>query len=353
MRIAYFAQVQSGSELGVFHKIAGQVGEWRRHGHEARVFLATAGDADAWRQRLGDAVVRRYDGPMSRELALAQLVLAAHRHSPDLLYFRFSLVHPPVLGLGVGVPTVIEVNTDDTHETALWGSARSLYNAATRDVVLRRADAMVFVTTELSTRAAFASFTRRRSVITNGIALDEYPELPVPAGAPPRLVFVGSAGQPWHGIDKLLTLAERRPRWQFDIVGSRDDSGRAPSNIIWHGALQRAAVLDVLALAHVGVGTLALHRNSLDEASTLKIREYLAVGLPVIYGYHDPDADGLGDLSLRIPNCESNVTDSLEAIDRFVEASVARRVPRSSIAHIDVSAKEQQRLELFQAVLDT
>lgn len=353
MRIAYLAHERGGSWSGVSHKIAAQVEQWRLRGNDTRVFLATGADVEEWVKRLGDSLVLGYDGAASRQLVMARLVREVHRYAPDLLYWRFSTVHPPMLALPKRVRTVIEVNTDDTHEYASGSWLRATYNLRTRHFALGRADAMVFVAPELSRRPAFAEFTRRRVVITNGIKLGDYPEFPLPDGPAPRLVFVGSPGQPWHGVDKLLYLAERRPAWRFDIVGWSETSGRALMNVTWHGRLDRGAVLEVLRHGHIGIGTLALHRKALSEATALKVREYLAVGMPVVYACRDSDADGLGPYVLRLPNTEGNVAEGLEAIDEFVRSASGLRVPRDAVAHIDVSAKEGQRLELFDSLLET
>ena len=227
---------------------------------------------------------------------------------------------------------------------------RVLYNRLTRGLLLRRARALVFVTSELSRKPSFAGFRGVHRVITNGIELAAYPSLPAIEGPAPRLAFVGTAGQPWHGLDKLVELAYRRPEWRFDIIGMDSDAWATqapPANVAWHGALDRAGVIDVLATADVGVGTLALHRKSMNEACPLKVREYLAVGLPILYGYSDPDADDLGSHVLRIENTETNVIDALDAIDAFVTRSRGVRVPRSAVGHLDVSVKEGQRLALF------
>jgi glycosyltransferase involved in cell wall biosynthesis len=352
MRIAYFAHERGGSWSGVSHKIAAQVEQWRLRGHEARVFLATGADVEEWRERLGDSVVLSYDGSVSRLLAMTRLVRDVRRYAPDVLYWRFSTVHPPMLALPKRARTVVEVNTDDTHEYASRGPLRANYNLRTRDFAFRRADALVFVANELSRQPAFAAYTRRRVVITNGIKLEDYPVLPLPDDPTPRLVFVGSPGQSWHGIDKLLYLAEQRPEWRFDIVGWSDTSGGSHDNVTWHGQLGRSAVLEVLRQGHVGIGTLALHRKALSEASALKVREYLAVGMPVIYGCSDPDADDLGPYVLRIPNTEANVAENLQVIDGFVRSATSLRVPRDAVAHIDVGAKEGQRLELFRSLIE-
>ena len=77
----------------------------------------------------------------------------------------------------------------------------------------------------------------------------------------------------------------------------------------------------MLASADVGIGTLGLHRKSMDEASPLKVREYLAVGLPVLYGYRDPDADDLQPFVLKVANTPTNVVDELDRIDGFVHGA--------------------------------
>jgi glycosyltransferase involved in cell wall biosynthesis len=258
------------------------------------------------------------------------------------------MFYPPMFWFPRGAALAAEVNSDDVREYALGSHGRARYNSATRRFLLGRARALVFVTDELSASQSFRSFRGRHRVVTNGIRLDEYPVLPAPDNERPRLAFVGTAGQPWHGIDKLVRLAAMRPDWQFDLVGMERTTLDGPPNVTWHGQLERPDVLAVLARADVGVGTLALHRKSMSEACSLKVREYLAVGLPVMYAYRDPDADSLGPYSLRISNTETNVEDDLERIDAFVAASRGVRVPRAGIGHIDMACKEAERLALFE-----
>jgi glycosyltransferase involved in cell wall biosynthesis len=350
MRIVYFAHVNGGGASGVLHKIAGQVDHWRAHGHRVRVLVATRDEVTVWASPLGDAVVRRYAGAASRVTAISSLVRDARAFHPDLIYQRWDLFYPPMLLFPKGVPLVAEVNSDDLQEYALGRPLRSRYNARTRGLVLGRAGALVFVTRELSDGPSFRGFLGIHRVVTNGIVLDSYPELAAPDHDHVRLVFVGTQGQSWHGIDRLVRLAELRPGWQFDIVGVEAEGQSGPANVTWHGPLDRRGVLAVLANADVGVGTLALHRKSMTEACPLKMREYLAVGLPVVYAYSDPDVDLLGSYALRIANSESNVEDELATIDAFVVRSKGLRVPRASIVHIDIARKEAERLALFDEV---
>jgi hypothetical protein len=355
MRIAYFAHVNGGSRSGVFHKIAGQAEQWRTEGHIVRVFVLTRDDAAHWQRALGDALVCRYDRVLSRMTAMTKLVRAMRRFHPKVVYLRQDLFYPQMLCFPAHAALIVEVNTDDLYEYALGRRIRAFYNARTRDIMLRRARGLVFVTSELSLHPSFRNYPGKHCVVTNGIRLEAYPTFPPPASEHPRLVFIGTAGHSWHGVDKLVTLAAMHSDWRFDIVGMRNETHTSPPNINWHGPLERAEALGVLAHADVGVGSLALHRDGLNEACSLKVREYLAVGLPVLYANRDADADGLDPYTLEIANTESNVVDELPRIEAFVERSrgLRVRVPRSSVAHIDVAQKERQRLALFEDLAGT
>ena len=101
-------------------------------------------------------------------------------------------------------------------------------------------------------------------------------------------------------------------------------------------------------------GTLALHRKDMDEACTLKEREALAYGLPVILAYHDSDLSEVTlDTILKIPNTENNVIENYERIRKFAYDMLGRRVDIEKVyPYFDQREKEQSRLEFFQKILD-
>jgi hypothetical protein len=348
MRIGYLAHLNNGRGSGVVAKLRGQAACWRAAGHQTRFFVATR-DADVgWSAGLGERVVERYTGFASRLGTMARLVRAIRGFAPDTLYVRFDIFYPPMVFLPPG-QVVVEINTDDLAEFALGGRLRATYNSLTRRLLLDRADALVFVTSELASGASFAGFRARRIVISNGIDLAAYPVLDGPSRGPLTLVFVGGGGEAWQGVDKVLELARRRPDWRFDLVGELNVTD-VPPNIRLHGRVERDPLLNILATADVGLGTLALHRKSLSEASPLKLREYVAVGLPVVYGHVDPDIDLLGPLALRISNTATNVVDELDQISTFVEGARGQRIPRSVLKDIAMSSKEAERLRLFESL---
>jgi len=187
-------------------------------------------------------------------------------------------------------------------------------------------------------------------VLANGIDLGAFPSLPAPANDAPRVLFVGYGGCAWHGLDKIVELARALPRWRFDLVGVERVAGGVPANVILHGVLERERYEGLAARADAALGTLALHRKSMEEASPLKTREYLAYGLPTVVGYDDTDFPDGHPLLLRLPNTEDNVAAGVERIRAFVEGARGRRVPRADVRHLDVGAKEEQRLAFFDEV---
>lgn len=353
MRIAYLVHWNESAESGVWKKIVSQTRSWADTGNDVRVFLVTR------RQELQDAKaepswlkVFPYGAGHSRLLAWQVAVRAIADFRPDVVYWRMDVFYPPLARVFTEFPVILEINTNDLVEFCLRKDFRCWYHRITRVLSFWGARGAVLVSNELREYLP-RKFVASRPTITigNGIALREFPELPAPSNPRPRLVFLGSEGQPWHGVDKVLILAKAFPEWHFDIIGPKLDLFSVPSNVVVHGFLSRDAYLSLMAKADVGIGTLALHRKRMNEASPLKTREYLAYGLPVIIGYRDSDFPSGAPFLLELPNYEANVNEHLSNIEKFVLSWMGKRVPRHLIAHLDTSVKEQQRLEFMRAVI--
>ncbi len=212
---------------------------------------------------------------------------------------------------------------------------------------------MVFVTSELALLSHFQKYNKEHIVIGNGIDLEGYEPLPPARNKYPRLVFMGSPSQPWHGIDKIVKLAQRQPLWLFDLIGiSKEDLGADNhQNVICHGYMNRRDYTRILAAADIAIVTIALHRNNMHEATPLKVREYLAFGLPTIIGYKDTDFPSGAPFLLQLPNCESNISENMELIQSFVVKWMGKRVARSEVLHLDLRQKERKRLKFMKGVI--
>lgn len=357
MRIAYVIAWRGGADTGPFRKMAGQIRTWTNAGHEVGLFVATSPAADAdWRQLAAERPHRILTAAKASKLAERRaLAVAAAEWAPDLVYERHGLYYAGHRRLTRHLPVITEINANDLHEWPLLSRSKALYNRCTRARGLAGVAGLVFVTNELRTTPAFARYSQAvpSLVLGNGIDLSSVPRgAAASTDGPPRLVFVGHHSSPWHGIGDVLALANARPQWRFDVIGLREtELVAAPPNVIGHGQLMPHDYASVLAAADVGLGSLGLHRERINEASTLKVREYLASGLPVVIGGKDTDFPDGAPYVLEVPNVPEGVLSALGELDQFVARWRGRRVPLESVRHLDVDDKERVRLAFFEQVL--
>ena len=149
--------------------------------------------------------------------------------------------------------------------------------------------------------------------------------------------FVCAEFAAWHGLDRLLpAIADgavpEGTILRFHLVGSLSPEqnqmieaiSRDDVEIIRHGAVFPDQVAEVLVHCDVAIGSLALDRQGLQEGSTLKVREYLASGLPV-YATHKDAA--LPDAFAYFHNDQQGV--SLERMVAFAQA--VKDAPRGEV----------------------
>jgi len=361
MRIAYVSLHWARTKnSGVGKKIQNQIETWRRMGHESRLFMhASIGEPAG---PLIEAEVIPYEArgkirtEFNRIRAARQLVQAVEAFKPDIIYLRYGIYVYPAHRLMQVAPVVEEINTNDLTQHDDLGGMYSLYNRFTRGIFLRLVRGLVAVSRELEISTAFAAYHKPTRVIANGIDLDSFTPLPAPSNETPRLVFIGSPGYLWHGIDKLVKFARRFTDLQLDIVGynSLPEFKSLPPNLTLHGYLSSDEYLHVLAGADVAISSLALHRIQLEEASTLKSRECLALGLPLVVAYVDTDLDDAGfDFLLKIPNKEDNIQTHGEAIREFAYRMRGKRADRAMLENlIGSEQKEIMRLKFFEEILN-
>jgi glycosyltransferase involved in cell wall biosynthesis len=346
VRVLYVVYLTRRTGEGVRSKVAAQAGAWEQRGNDVTVFCLTPDGS------LPDARVRVFrSGHLARRVgATLALSAAAARTQADLVYLRYDLFFPPPL-LGFRRPVVLELNTDDRAEFTPRGRAVALYNSLNRRVTHATADGAVFVAHELAASQSFGRAPALRTVIGNGIDLSAVTPTPAPANERPRFAFVGSDTR-WAGVDKVLRLAKALPDCDFELAGvDADTLGSVPENVVLHGMLARRELPDLMRRCDVGLGTLALHRAGLNESSSLKVREYLAHGLPTVIANSDTDfRDAPRWFLLRLPNDEDNVARCADRVREFAESVRGRRVAREEVAHLDLNEKERKRLEFFARV---
>lgn len=359
MRIAFLIEWDAYTSSGVLKKVEGQVRTWSAQGHEARAFMVTP----------------RRDGPLVTDPAITTPVFfpfsfrrrqfinkvagtrVVGRHlrefGPDIIYYRQSLWYPGLVGtLTRAAPYVLELNSLLAEEFAMRSPLISKFYALTEPWLLEGASGFVAVSGEIAEH--YAHGAKPLAVVANGFPVTRCKPRRPPQNQRSQLIFVGTPGQAWHGLDKIALLASRFSEWDFHVVGpeASEIPGFGRPNMRAHGYLQQGRLAELYEQMDAGIGTLALHRKKMDEASPLKVREYVAYGLPVIAGYHDSDLSGC-DFYLNIGNTEDNVQQGETAIRAFVKRWQGQAIDRAEVlARVDTGVKETRRLALMAKVVE-
>lgn len=354
MKIAYIIDWNINADSGVLKKVAAKISIWESMGHEVHFCIVSSNTQNQFlpdnshhvtvfetpeMKWLPGAGFKKYFG---RTKAFHDLSVYLRKLSVDVIYFRQTRWYFPMDALFSSIPTIMEVNSDDLSEKKLTGSKINLLISAWGNKrLIRKIKGIVAVTHELAN--LYQKESLKIVTISNGVIVKEN-VAEYQKQNRPQLIFVGTPGQAWHGVEKVYEMAEKLPGFDFNIVGPSKPKDINYENIIFHGYLNATKLGELYKLIDVGIGTLSLYLNNMSEACPLKVREYLSYGIPVIVGYKDVDVDGR-DFVLHIGNYEGNVTDNIENIRSFVELFYGNRIDKNIINPlIDLNEKEKKRL---------
>ncbi len=372
-RVSYLALWNLQPHDGVSRKMLDQIGAWSELGAKIQCVLLEGSDRDML-QSLSNTEVLLVPPRATlagRILSDRRIKRAIRRFAPDAIYFRGFPCFLLSALKSVRVAKVAEVNSIEFNEHAIhalslrdWRRYAAFLRNALRErwqrSVAGSVSGVVAVTNELAEHYRRRFGVKQTAVIPNAIRIKSWP--PKRNRTPedrPRLVFAGTQSgykmdSHWHGLDKLLRFADRhRDALWLDVFGNYDSAefGNVPPNVRFHGMKSRQELEDILETADVGIGTLALHRNGMNEACPLKTRQYLASGLPIVYAYTDPALQGLDcpDDLLQLPNTETNLEENDGALLEFCRRVAGRTVSSPAIREaIDSQFAEQRRLRFLQ-----
>jgi len=267
----------------------------------------------------------------------------------DILYMRHRLYVPFLHKILQSNKVVMEINSDEMTEYKLYSRVTYYYNLLTRNIFLKQIDAFVSVSNELKEKYKYLH--KPIVVIANGIDTKSYKVINNKNNQP-KLVFIGTPNQSWHGLDKIIKLAEHFESCQFYIIGTK---GKDTENLKYFGYLSERKATKIINECDVGIGTLSLYRAGLNEASPLKTRQYLACGLALIYAYKDTDLPLEASFALRLDNKKENL--NYCKIENFITKifnnkmiSLEARGFAEDI--LDYHKKEEQRLNFFKRVIN-
>jgi glycosyltransferase involved in cell wall biosynthesis len=349
MKIAYYAEWDVTTSSGVLSKLVAQVAMWNQLGAKAELFIVSPSRNDAAHQPLNTTGIRNFEffrpftGPV-RKFAMAgaveRSVQKIREYGPDVVYVRYTSWTPGLSKL-LREPRakVLELNSIAPREIPSYRlDKHGLYWALTRRMI-QKFDGLCCVTGEIAEWAS--PFRRTVSVIANGYDIDKAERTDSPKTQRPQYVMSIGTHAPWHGLDRLLQLATRMPEADFHVIGIQEPN---TGNVFFHGRLSEVEMRRAYANFDIGIGTLALERKGMREACPLKVREYIAHGLPAIGSYADTDLSG-HSCFLSLSTKKADMPEWPDKIRLFTASWKGRRVPIETARDlVGARAKEEKRL---------
>lgn len=360
MKIAYILDDDISTKTGIAKKIESKTNLWKEFGHTVKVFTLRSKNFDSSIE--GGVVISK----LNLEAGFTKKILQQYKnvkaldkylgdYEPDMIYIRQMKHYPNMVKvLKQNAPYIVEINTNDIEEAKLSSRVVFYYKKLTRNFLLQNASGFLSVSHELIENENFSKFNKPSLVVGNGYDFNNVAYQKQSFSEPAKFVFIGTPGQAWHGVDKVLFLAKKFTENEFHIIGpSVEILANASKNVIIHGYLNQMEVGKIVSSCDIGISILASHRKNMNEASPLKSRQYLAQGLAMITAYKDTDLPDDFDFILSLDNYEDNIKDNLEAIEGFVKNLKNLKpgeIIKQSKSYLDYHTKEKERLQFFDKI---
>lgn len=267
----------------------------------------------AWHDEVGDGVFVNQVPFFFRRIFLRNvfawfLILKLSRQC-DYLLVRHIPFDPLSFFFSIFVPNRVTVHhTKEIEEMRIvgpgWkGVCASALESFAGKFLLRRNVGILAVTDEIGQyERARAKNLPEPGVYANGIDVESVDILDDARQEDCfNVAFICTSFSSWHGLEKLIETilldqsAVVASRVRIHLIGElsalqseRIKASQVLSQIfVCHGLLAVEDYRKVMSICDVGLGSLALELKGLSEASTLKVREMLAMGLPVVSGHKD------------------------------------------------------------------
>jgi len=354
MKIAYILEWDISVDSGVFNKVLAQTKVWKENGHNVRIYAITPHKRD----NEFDDFIYQYSSDFSflksslktyinKIVSIKKVQKDLKIFKPDIVYIRQPIWYPGIDKFLANFTSIMELNTDDLNEIKLLPKIKQYIYLYGREKIINSVKGFVSVSYEIE--RLYKKYNKPIVTIANGYDISQIPEFEKVINKRKQVIFVGSPNQAWHGVEKIVYLAQNLKEFDFHIVGPTLNLSKKLDNLILHGYLAKKDLFELYKKMDVGIGTLSLYKNGMQEASPLKVREYIAFKLPVILGYKDTDLDGK-EYILNIGNYENNVKDNIEKIREFIQESdsLCNKIDPNIISYEN---KERKRLEFFENVV--
>lgn len=352
---AYLSILNKDLSPGVYHKILGTVKGAEKNGYKSRIWCNPP--EPGFLKKMSKMIIN------SEEKVI--MVRSLCQYNFFLVYaFFIARIQGKKIILDVPTPNRVAIQEIARGDQKRFGRFKSLlYLIASGPVPYWFVHRVVQYARE---GEWFLLGNRNKTkIIGNGIDCDHFPlrkKFPVWPSKRLKLIVVASLNY-WHGVDRLVKamhVFNNDPSSDFQVDLTVVGEGMVTSelqklmhdlNIIDHitfkGFLKGSELMNCYEESHIGVGSLALFRKNLEEASELKAREYAVIGLPFIASGIDPDFPE--DISFRYKVSNSEEIESLVGFfrnfDQFNKGVSFKEIREYAKKKLDYAAKFAQITE--------
>lgn len=358
-RVAYVTMVFSSSE-GVYRKLLEQAQACRRLGLPFDIVWISTERNTMLRDGVGIRTV-----PIRHQSKLQFRIRQVREFNRitseyDAVFLRYPTVDPILLALcSPRCLAVSEHHTKELEEMKLARDWRYPFEKFGARHLLRRFAGISAVTSELLDYELGRLRRSKPTLLTpNCIDVSRFASLNekkrLQGDEKIRLVMTCAQFVPWHGLDRVLEglRAMRSTNYELHLCGAlspeqKQAITRFPS-VIHHGSVSGEALARIYEQCDVGLSCFALERKGMTQAASLKVREYLACGLPAAYGHHDPA------FPKEFPYVREQAQFDLEDIRSWLKSvgHVHRgTVSRASLPFISIESYITRQYEFAQSLL--
>ncbi len=181
------------------------------------------------------------------------------------------------------------------------------------------------------------------------------------------IAFVAASLSPWHGIDRVIQSLNHYKgniAITLHIIGDIDRNEiRAITtdlkNLKFYGVRRGEKLDSIMSNMNLAVSTMSLFRKNMNEACSLKTREYTARGLPFILAYKDADLTEVNnELKFCLPfDNDDSLIDFNQIVDFAAELSknnkaelISNYMREYAFEHMNWQAKMRKYLEFVEHV---
>jgi hypothetical protein len=360
MKIIYLFTHDLIKHSGVTKKVISQTNILKKLGHQVKICNISLQKSQISLSPFKDNEVyyrnNIFNGPK-------RLIQDINKYNPDIIYFRFEPYKPYLGKILKNYKVIVELNTNDYKEMKLHSKKnfdrkiRFHYYNMTKSLIYKNIVGFVAVTDEIANLPHILKWKKPSISIPNSIDINNYKTQKISkSNNISNILFMGNLDHEWNGIDKIIDLAKKTVgKLYFHIIGLNNKYRTDFENIKFYGYLQKKEYLEIVKKCDIGLGTVALHRKQMFEACPLKVREYLAYGLPIIIGYSDATFvnSKLPEWVLELPNENNNISNNVGLILEFCKKMKNRIIHHDEIKnYIDSNILEINKLVFFKKIID-